>query len=294
MKKWKIEHIIYTGWNKEKNEYNYSVYCEDDIYKFIIQEKQEDDSRWRSIKNEYKIFLDMSSIVGNQLIISLCSSEPSRALCDYLNYDFNKFKNDIYVNVDKKYLFDYLKEGIDDYGVSLPINSVFTPNTNLSDSDTICALLDKEYDCLDGDDSDFTRDVFSKILNRDKIYVQPFIDELVHHMFYEFLTDDEMKQKPKDRPIHFINMKDKFERKFKSYDDEIEFKRTIEDFEDSEKDYSIEKIEFTIKHNIHYKNPYKNFDSVDSNILSTSSMILGATASLFTLKKGLDFIKSKK
>lgn len=287
MKNLKIEHIVYTSWNKDKNEYKYSVYCEDDIYKFIIEEKKANDNNYWSKKNEYKIMLDMSSIIGNQHVVDLCSNTPIQALCSYLKYDCNKFKNDIYVNIDKTHFFDYVKELSDEYSISIPINSIYTPNTNRSSADTICALLDMEHKSLEDDfDYDYLDEVMDKLLSYDKLYLQPFLNSLTNHMFHEFLTDEEIKEK-EDLNRKWLHIPDNFERKFKSYDDEIEFKRTYED-ENDDRDYSIEKIEFTIKHNIHYKDPYKDYDS---DTMNAAGLVMGGLATVFALKSAMNIIK---
>ena len=178
MKDLKIEHLVSNGFDKEQNVYKFTAYCEKNVYQFLVEEVQKGVSGrtypMRGCSDEYTIKLG-GHIILQSVLVTLCSPSPQKAICDYLNYDYDKFKNDIYASIDKKYFFDYVKDGMSDYDVILPVDNILTPNTNWSDSDTVLAVLDKEHSLLDnGEDHDFLTSVFNRLLSYDKSYVKPF------------------------------------------------------------------------------------------------------------------------
>lgn len=269
----KIERILRCGYDETLKAYKYTAYTEKEFYRFlVIQESNNEPLKktFRRIQHDtnYIIKADLQSVIGESYEYKrIVADEPDVAICEALEFDYEVFKNDLFVSVDKTHFFDYLKHGMNDYEIVLPLDNLFTPNTNWSHADTTLAVLDREHKSLDGDYEDFLRSVFDRLLSYDKSLIQPFLFELSEHLFSEFLTDDEQEELKKSGRS-FLYKPDKFFRSFRSYSDHIDFKYSYKYDEDTDDGKSVAKFYFCIREGV--------YDGLSEQQISDTSLKLSS------------------
>ncbi|WP_458701388.1 hypothetical protein ACKGJI_04565 [Sulfurospirillum sp. 1307] len=249
-----LKRIMFTGYDKSNKSYKYSAFTEDTIYKFKVFDLSEYGYSIFSKDNKFNIIHDCDLFSDSTMLLAenVEAKEPHIAICEFLEFDYDKFQNDIYALVDKDFFMDYLKFGIDDCYISIPIDNVCTPNTNWSSSDTILALIDKEYKniCDDNDDEDFVKDIFSHVLDLSDnyTYLNEFLISVKEYLFYKYMSDED-KKKLHDRKLDYSLRPScsNFERNFKDNVYEYNFKTSFDDTDDDV--VYTEKIELTIKYN---------------------------------------------
>lgn len=290
-----LKRIIYTGYKDSTKSYEYSAFAEDMIYKFKVVDLSKDGYSIFSKDNKFNIIYDFELISEESRVLAenVDGKKPDQVICEYLEFDYDKYKNDIYVSVDKDYIMDYLKLGTCEYDISLPIENIYTPNTNWSHSDTILALIDKEYEhnLEQHDDTDFARDIFSHVLDlpEDYTYLNEYSSSLINYMFHKFMSLED-KEKLNNRELDFDlrPSSTNFERNFKQYDYEYNFKTILDEPEDGS-GYT-EKIELTIKYNPKDKPNYSNYDS---DTMNAAGLVMSGLATVFALKSAMNMIKKK-